>query len=288
MNIVSESTYIALETIKFDIDTYVAKNEIFVPGTEALNIFMSLTDGILRILNNFKTTLLKKFVTGFKRSELTELRQSNTLKFKALLNLPMANMEKIIVPLSENQSASHLEAARMLNSLFSNLNFESSIDNLEVLLGKLTKLYPEDYSKMTTDIKVAVTFMNNVNKDDVTKEIKNCFSNPGRATKVPASVAFGSITDLYKVVDQISRFEYHFKSGVDSVNKVARLERTIGGIVTNIKRSDNIDTAFLQAFYALVYSAAVNIDLYGTALGYAQKVEHNAVMGMRTLMSELL
>lgn len=263
-------SYIALEQL----DRPLAHSE----ANEAFGFVIRILDIFTRIVNNFKTSI-RGFTKQFKRSELVMYHQSHKLALQEFFKTRRFNLD-LSVPIPSGMKVTYLEAATALDKLHEQLDIETTIATLQTYFNAVKAagqvLPPEAITEK----------ISRVTKKSVELDLRKIFVK-NKTLEVPLRTVIPSFDELIKVDQLILKYEKIFQS-VDQISKsLDRIERIIDELITAFEKQPNsVDRKQIQALYKLIMTASVQLDMFGVVIAEQQRLEHNFVIMLKTLVEK--
>lgn len=248
-------------------------NESF--SSVVTNMVVYIADCIIKLFNNFKTTIFKFYKT-LKRTELRYYAESNTLKLKQIFSVPYTDMADVEVDIPRGMVKPYkvvtnnlIEILTVLDMKNRSEGFLSKIMDLEQKVTTNSDLSMSKKLGSVEDISVIQKTYNEVTK---------CFSNSERALKKKFSKVFeddNCFEDTYNLLLNSETFDYE----VSTIhNNLEKCEKHILNVVdyikknkTELNKSDILDLSKSTMTLAKIF------DMYGNCILNKQKVEHNFV-----------
>jgi len=248
-------------------------NESF--SSVVTNMVVYIADCIIKLFNNFKTTIFKFYKT-LKRTELRYYAESNALKLKQIFSVPYTDMADVEVDIPRGLVKPYkvvtnnlIEILTVLDMKNRSEGFLSKIMDLEQKVTTNSDLSMSKKLGSVEDISVIQKTYNEVTK---------CFSNSERALKKKFSKVFeddNCFEDTYNLLLNSETFDYE----VSTIhNNLEKCEKRILNVVdyikknkTELNKSDILDLSKSTMTLAKIF------DMYGNCILNKQKVEHNFV-----------
>lgn len=274
----SHASYIALEQLGHDIDS-------LQTAEESLRTFYSLLDFFGRLANNLKTYLLKGF-KSFKRSELHAYMDAHRIIAGRFLKDRNADFKDVRVPIPDGLTGTYASAATLVETSLKTASFPTVIDSTLAYLALYDTKSVDEYESLTTETAFAVKQITKTDKDALEEWIRENFIDKHTPDPKPAYQVIGDHKSLLMIHSQILGFEKNYFDAQKAVKAIDQIEKKIDLIIKRLKGLRSIDATYLKNFHAFVLTLAIQMDTYGALLDYAQRIEHNYVLALRTLINE--
>jgi hypothetical protein len=264
------SSYLALESYN---------DEVF--SVEAFNAFHSILDAFGRILNNFKTYLLKGF-KGFKRSELTAYEESHRLLVSNILKGPIHYYSSVEVPIPDGMKVPYDQATTMLVSFLEDSNFKSMIDQMLIYLDLYKTSSIDEYSFLKDKTITTMNEINYLTEKKMEAEFKKSFSGTHTPGNVPISNVLSSLKEVRATYHDIKKFEKYYMLASSYFSKINDIEKLVHQLISQFEKV-KLNQEYLKAFHSLILTCARQIDYFGVLLDTSQRVEHNFIYVLHRL-----
>jgi hypothetical protein len=244
-------------------------------ATEAFGFAVRLFDTFTRLLRNLKITLLGMNKT-FKRSELKAYHDGHTLALRDFFKTRTLDYTRL-VPIPSGMKVSYADAVSTLDGLYQTLSIDTTISTLL-----------HDFQQMGTapkDPRTTTKEINRLSKAQVETTLRRLFSTE-KTLDVPLGSVIASFETLVRLDQEILGYDAIFQHVPTICADIDKIEIAIDQVVTSLEKQSTIDKAYIAALYQLVRTASVQLDLFGVILAELQRVEHNFVVLLKSLVAD--
>ena len=251
------------------------RTHYYSDATEAVGFLTRILDVFTRMVNNFRT-VLKGLRYKFKRSELRAYHDSHVHAYNHFVTLRYFD-PSLSVPIPSGMKVSYLRATETLDSLYATLKIEDTIKSLLdyfTAVSKVGRILPPE---------TTTTTINRLTRDGTEKTLQQIFT-ADKTLEVSLNTVISSFEEVVSVDNHILRYEVLFQKVDGICNDLDKIERLIDSIITGLEQQKTTDKTEVQSLYKLVYTASVQLDMFGVILAEMQRVEHNFVMVLRRLV----
>ena len=266
--------YEFISTCNFDVATESV-------GSVITNALVYIADCIIKLLNNFKTTIFKFYKT-LKRTELRYYVESNTLKLKQILSVPYTDMADIEVDIPRGMVKPYkvttnnlIEILTVLDMKNRSEGFLSKIMDLEQRVTSNSDLTQSKKLGQVEDISIIKKTYNEATK---------CFNTNDRTLKKKFSKVFeddNCFEDSLNLLLNSETFDYEVSTINNNLEKCSEHMLNIVDFVkknkTDLVKSDILDLSNSAMTIAKLF------DMYGSCILDKQKVEHNFVLVLNAI-----
>ena len=266
--------YEFISTCNFDVATESV-------GSVITNALVYIADCIIKLLNNFKTTIFKFYKT-LKRTELRYYVESNTLKLKQILSVPYTDMVDVEVDIPRGMVKPYkvttnnlIEILTVLDMKNRSEGFLSKIMDLEQRVTSNSDLTQSKKLGQVEDISIIKKTYNEVTK---------CFNTNDRTLKKKFSKVFeddNCFEDSLNLLLNSETFDYEVSTINNNLEKCSEHMLNIVDFVkknkTDLVKSDILDLSNSAMTIAKLF------DMYGSCILDKQKVEHNFVLVLNAI-----
>ena len=248
---------------------------LYSDSTESIGFITRIFDTCLRMVNNFKT-ILRGFRHKFKRSELKAYHDSHIHAYKHFVNTHYFN-PSLSVPIPSGMKVPYIRAVETLDSLYTTLRIE---DTVKALSDYFTSVSKAGHILPTG---ATLSIIGKLARDETEKTLQQIFT-ADKTLEVKLDTVISSFEEVLSVDERILTYETVFQK-VDSIcSELDKVEKLIDSIITGLEKQETTNKAEVQSLYELVYTASVQLDMYGVILAEMQRVEHNFVIVLRRLV----
>lgn len=262
-------SYVALEQFEMSLR--------YSDATEALGLLARITDGFIRIVNTFKTSL-KGIWREFKRSELKAYHDSNMIAINRFLRAGIFDAN-IQVPIPSGMKVTYLQAIMTLADLYKTLDIEETMSLLKDYFshnGQDGTLVSPTHTTQQID---------RLTKDHVEKTLRTVFT-ADRTEEVSLHRVIPTFAELVVIDRRVLEYDAIFQRVERICSDLDGIETTIDALVTRYESlAGTVDKNDVDGLYRLVRTASVQLDMYGVLLAEMQRVEHNFVIILRRLVT---
>lgn len=270
-------SYAALEAYGREIEALELYGD--VPGMEA-GIFTSIIDGFLRITRNLFLQLTS-FGKSFKRSELKAYLDGHQFATSKVLQNGVPNMYNLMVPKPTGMKVTYSVATEVVMGLYTKLAIGDSVKQMLDYCKTVNAI--NDTYKLVEYTKHTTKAISKLSKDEVEKALRPLF-NTNKTQDVKFSEVYADLKDFQQVTTSLLELDTIFKDVSTISQQVQLLNTQLSDLLDALESGGNKDRAFLKALYEFVWTAAVQLDMYGVILDRFQVLEHNHVLALAVLV----
>lgn len=242
------------------------------------NIFISITDTLFHIGNNFKTMF--KIYRDFKRSELRYYLESNPVRTNDVLDIPFNEILFMVVPVPRGMTTGYMEACITTDTYLEIVDMPMKVKMADEFVRQLLK---DIKSGNTKNVPVAATkhvyMFTGKESDKWFNLINKTFINK-TTNEVKLGTVYKSVQDIKDVNTKLLDMEKH----LIGVSRIFSYLNDISANVDDILKmldTEDIRNKFspndLIKFAESIRVMAVLFERYGLVINDVNRLNHNQV-----------
>ena len=268
------------QLLKYDFDSIALESF----GSNITRFITGILDTILKLLNNFKATVLGVF-KDLKRTELQEYEDSNKITLSRVLKYPYEFLaqQNVVVPkgmvkpykVTTEKIKECLDTLDMVNRSEKAL---ASIDNVLNMLMSNAKLQVKQDTINVGELR---------SLEQSFKQENNCFSPFKRCEERKFSDVFQSDHCLKDTYDLLSNTVLHEQDVSKVYNTLEKIYSKLEQILKLVESNHvNITKSDILTLSGQVTTLAKLFDMYGVVVTDLQRVEHNFVLVLKNIQEK--
>ncbi len=258
-------------------------------AVESFMLFRQLENVLFRIINNFTINITSGF-KDFKRGELRAYQNSNHGDFRVLLKQNWMLLENTVITtpkaMKQFYSVSTKEVAYKLKQAKLGVTLDCITKCFAIKSNDITDQAANHFNETLTQLyKIWNTTDNNpIAAHDLIAYID--LKDRGQESR-PANEVFLDVTDIRNTVAIVGSYELYFSEIIDDRSVLAKLEKSIDALITNIEQNTAISSNYLNALHKLISVFSNYLDAYSEFIQAAQILEHGLVTSLKDLVKKI-
>lgn len=254
---------------------------------EGLSFFLSLGNALHKVYTKVKVNL-STWGDDFHQSELKAFYTNNQTAVDSLFRtLPVLD-DKLLVPVPEGMSKPYDITSKVLYDACETFDVTDMTKKLLVYLKDLKSLSLDDKDAVeafTSKHKDFVIEISAIPKASAKMDVRKCF-NASRLLYKPIRQAFSHTSMIKETYGTLIKFDKTFADAVKYRETFSETTRLIDDVIHRLESAKSVPAKLCQNLFSVLTAFTWMIDLYGSILHDAQRVEHNYVSALATLIKE--
>lgn len=254
---------------------------------EGLSFFKTLDTTVVKIFRSVSANL-SRFGDDFRRSELRAYDDDHRSDVTKALSAIETLDKKILVAVPEGMVGTYDETASVLLKGFKSVDVKAVSALVKTFLAKANTIDPasgDAVSQFCRESALDIKTLQDLPKQTSLKEVKSVFGK-SRLMYRPLGRVFSSpIAGAKSAHRDILSFDRFFLEASRYKSQFEQITGDIAKILTKLELAPVVKTEFVQAIFSVLTGYTWMVDFYGVVLHEAQKVEHNYVIALKTIVS---
>jgi len=271
-------SYAALEAYGLEIEAL----DLYGDTSAAEGIVTSIIDGFLRITHNLFVQLTG-FTKTFKRSELKAYLDGHHFAAAAVLKNGVPGMYDLMVPKPTGMKVSYQVATTTVLDLYTQLNLADSVKQMLDFCKTIVTI--DDMRKRVEYTKHMTQSIRRLTKEDTEKALRPLF-NTDKTQDVKFGTVYKDLKEFQDTTTSLLDCDAIFKEVATITEQVKVLNEQLSDYLDLVESNKVTDRDYLKALYDFIWTAAVQLDMYGVVLDRLQVLEHNHVLVLDILVKK--
>lgn len=273
---------VAMESIYDQLDSI--DRQLDAAGNEVLGrIVRKMLDTFIGITNTFKT-MATRFHKVVKRSELKYFKESNAFKVKAVMKYKYTGLANILMPMPRGMVSTYPEYFNIIDESLSGLKMpETSLAFYQAIKAIHDEFYV-DNPNFTKQIKNASNLFDARMISNIEKRLKKVDNPKSKILEKPFGDLFKSINEFTSLYQDLLKSEERYNEIKKVIKHLDSITELLDHIIKDTERIDLLNSKDLKALSNIAYGYANTFDIYGVLLHNLQRIEHNYVECLKTII----
>lgn len=258
-----------------------------ITAMEGLSFFKTLDATVLRIFRSVSANL-SRFGEEFRRSELRVYVDAHAHEVSYALSHVEHLDKKLLVAIPEGMIKTYDETASVLAKSFKAVDVKAVSKIVHALLSKAMSVPCDSTEEVKTFCKESaldIKTLQDLPKLTALRDVKSLIGK-SRLMYRPLGRVFSSpIAGIKSAHRDILAFDPAFLEASRYRKTFDAITGDIAKILTKLELASDVKTEFVQAIFSILTGYTWMVDFYGILLHEAQKVEHNYVIALKTIVA---